>query len=378
MRTLLQVLEATEGGTRRHLRDLVGALDPTEFRVALAVSNRRAPDFVTDVAAYVSRGLSVTEIPMRREIAPLSDVVSLIRLIRCVHRVRPDLIHAHSAKAGVLSRLAGAVCGIPVVYTPHAFPFMIACGLRTRRFYRFLERCARDLTSALIAVSEEEKQEALSLGYPCGRVYLISNGVTAGGAGGEVNVRTAGTMQVGFFGRLTRQKGADVLLDAVPDVVAHVPQTQFVFYGDGDLAVALRHQAALGPLAAHVRFGGAYVQGEAVSLMRQVDVVTVPSRWEGCPYVVLEAFQAGVPVVASSVGGVKDLIEDGVNGLCVEAGSPEALCDALLALLRDPQKRRQFAERGRATVAMCTVQAMAKAVAEVYRAVLAGRETARR
>lgn len=366
--TILQVLEASEGGTRRHLRELVGALDPGEFCVALAVSCGRDPGFRDDVAGYVARGLLVDEVPMRRGVAPLADFASLIRLVRCVRRVRPDVIHAHSAKAGFLSRLAGVLCRVPVVYTPHVFPFLMTRGKRTRRFYRFLERCVRDATSALIAVSEEERREALALGYAGGRVHHIPNGVVACGRQ-EVTVCEGGVLKVGFFGRLTQQKGPDLLVDAAAEVVAHVPQAHVVFYGEGEMATALHLRVEGRQLAAHVRFNGAYAQSEAVAQMRQVDVVAVPSRWEGCPYVVLEAFQAGVPVVASSVGGVPDLIRDGVNGVLVEAENTEALCDGLLALLRDPQKRRRLAEQGRAAVEAYTVADMARAVEAVYRAV---------
>jgi len=364
-------LEATEGGTRRHLRDLVGTLDPGEFRVSLCVSCGRDPGFRDDVAGYAARGLRVEEVPMRRGIAPLADLASLIRLVRCVRLVRPDVIHAHSAKAGFLSRLAGVLCRVPVVYTPHAFPFLMAHGKRASRFYRFLERRARDATAALIAVSEEERREAFALGYARGRVHYIPNGV-APWDGREVAVREGGVLTIGFFGRLTPQKGPDVLMDTVADVAAHIPHVSFVFHGEGEMEALLRARAGERLLTSRVQFNGAYAPGEAVACMRQADVVAIPSRWEGCPYVVLEAFQAGVPVVASAVGGIPDLIRDGVNGVLVEAENAEALCDGLLGLLRDPQKRRRLAEQGRAAVEARTVVGMAGAVGAVYRAVARG------
>jgi len=364
--TVLQVLEATEGGTRRHLRDLVGALDPACFRCALAVSRRRDPAFGDDWAAYGARGLPLYEVPMRRGIAPAADAASLVALVRCVRRVRPDVIHAHSAKAGFLARLAGALCGVPVVYTPHVFPFLMACGPRQRRLYRMLERSVRDLAQTVIAVSAEEEREALRLGYARDRVALIRNGVPAC-APVPLAVRESGPLTVGFVGRLSRQKGPDLLLDAAADVVAHVPQARFVFFGEGEMAEALRAQAERLQLGAHVAFSGAFAQGEAVAHMRQMDVVAVPSRWEGCPYVILEAFQAGVPVVAAAVGGVPDLVRHGENGVCVEADDAEALCDGLLGVLRDPRRRRQLAENGRASVAAWTAERMAQAVGEVYR-----------
>ncbi len=375
MKTVLQVLEATEGGTRRHLRDLVGALDPTAFRCALAVSCRRDPDFQSDLVAWRARGLEVTELAMRRGVSPFADLASLAGLVRCVRRVRPDLIHAHSAKAGALARAAGALCRVPVVYTPHAFPFLMEGGARRRAFYRRVERLARRGTAAVIAVSCEEEAAALALGYVRERVALIPNGVAPCEAG-EVVIRDTAALRVGFLGRLARQKGPDLLLDAMQEVVVHLPHVRVVFYGDGPMAAPLRARAEQGPLASHARFAGPYAQSDAVSLLRGVDVAVVPSRWEGCPYVLLEAFQAGVPVVAAAVGGVTDLIRHGENGLCVPPEDSEALGDALLILLRDSVARRKLAEQGRATLAALTLAQMVSRVEQVYRGVCGEPSTA--
>lgn len=365
---ILQVLEATEGGTRRHLRDLVGALDPAEFHVALAISCGRDPAFRDDLAGYAARGVPVHEVAMHRGVAPFSDLLSLVSLIGLVRQGRPDVIHAHSAKAGFLARVAGALCHVPVVYTPHVFPFLMAEGRCAPRFYRLLEQSVRRATAALIAVSEEEVREALRLGYAREQVSLIPNGVAACAAG-DVIVREAGELKVGFFGRLARQKGPDLMIDAAAEVVAHVPHVKFLIFGDGALEEPLRAQVELRQLSAQVQFKGACAQGETVAHMRGTDVVVLPSRWEGCPYVVLEAFQAGVPVVAAAVGGVPDLIRDGVNGVLVEADNAEALCDGVLGLLRDPDKRRRLAQEGRVTVAARALAPMAAAVGEVYRRV---------
>ncbi|MDD2459647.1 MAG: glycosyltransferase [Kiritimatiellia bacterium] len=368
MKTVLQVLEATEGGTRRHLRDLVGALDPAAFRCALAVSCRRDPDFQADLAAWRARGLAVTELAMRRGVSPFADLAALAGLVGCVRRVRPDLIHAHSAKAGALARAAGALCRVPVVYTPHAFPFLMEGGPRRRAFYRWVERLARRGTAVVIAVSREEEAAALALGYARERVVLIPNGVAPCEAG-EVVIRDTAALRVGFVGRLTRQKGPDLLLDAMQEVVVHLPHVRVVFYGDGPMAAPLRARAEQGPLANPARFAGPFAQSDAVSLLRGVDVAVVPSRWEGCPYVLLEAFQAGVPVVAAAVGGVIDLVRHGENGLCVPPEDPEALGDALLTLLRDAVLRRKLAEQGRATLAALTLAQMVSRVEQVYRGV---------
>ena len=365
-------MEATEGGTRRHLRDLVAALDPREFRVALAVSLGREAAFGRDdVPAFEARGAAVHELPMRRGISPAADAQSLVRLVRVIRGARPDVIHAHSSKAGFLARVAGALCRVPVVYTPHVFPFLMECGQDVRCLYWILERSVRWATAALIAVSEEEVREARRLGYAKERVFLVRNGVAPEGAA-PAAVREAGTLRVGFFGRLTRQKGPDLLLEAVPDIVAHLPHVRFAFYGDGEQAEPLRRRAAELQLEGVVSFRGLCPQGEAQARMRETDVVVLPSRWEGCPYVALEAFAAGVPLVAAAVGGVPDLVQSGVNGVLVPPDDSEALCDALLGLLREPQRRARLVEHGRETARAFTVDGMAAAVAEIYRRV-AGR-----
>jgi glycosyltransferase involved in cell wall biosynthesis len=116
-----------------------------------------------------------------------------------------------------------------------------------------------------------------------------------------------------------------------------------------------------------VKFAGSSAQSDAVKLLREMDIAVLPSRWEGCPYVLLEAFQAGVPVVAAEVGGVTDLVRNGENGLCVPPEDPTALGDALLTLLRNADLRRKLAEGGRATLASFTLEQMVSRVEQVYR-----------
>jgi glycosyltransferase involved in cell wall biosynthesis len=133
------------------------------------------------------------------------------------------------------------------------------------------------------------------------------------------------------------------------------------------LGAALLRQIDAWGLTQTVRLEGECPAEEVAARMREADLVAVPSRWEGCPYAVLEAFRVGVPVVATAVGGVPDLIRDGENGVLVPEGDAAALAAAILELLRDPARRRRFAESGRRVVTSLTVEAMADAVGEVYR-----------
>ena len=136
------------------------------------------------------------------------------------------------------------------------------------------------------------------------------------------------------------------------------------------MAMARWRQSYAGrtPLAGRVKFDHPYARSDG-QLLREMDIAVLPSRWEGCPYVLLEAFQAGVPVVAAEVGGVTDLVRHGENGLCVPPEDPTALGDALLELLRDADLRRELAEGGRATLTAFTLEQMVSRVEQVYRTV---------
>ena len=304
---------------------------------------------------------------MRRAIAPLSDLASLVRLVRLIRQVRPGLVHAHSAKAGFLARLAARICGVPAVYTPHAFPFLMREGRAAQAAYRWLERLAVPWTAALIAVSEEERRAALALGLAADRVRLIRNGVPPPD-GPPPAPRAQPPYQVAFFGRLAPQKGPDVLVGAAREVARRRSDVTFRLFGaDGGLGAALKRRIADGGLSHVVRLEGECPADAVEARLREADLVVLPSRWEGCPYVVLEAFRAGVPVVAGAVGGVPELVRDGESGVLVPPGDAPALASALLGLLDDPARRRRLAEGARGAAAPLTVRAMAEAVDEVYR-----------
>ena len=327
---VLHVLEALEGGTCRHVRELLPELSARGYPVTLAASFRRDPALCHAIApAFAEHGIALHELPMRRAVSPLSDLRSLLRLTRLIKTLKPSIIHTHSSKAGFLGRLAGAAQGVPVVHTPHAFPFLMEGGRGKRWLYRFLERLVQPKTSALIAVSQEEAEAARELlGFPPERVHLIPNGTRyPAPPPSDAVPRTA----LGFFGRLSRQKGADLLLRAIADMDIEVD-----IHGDGEEAAALRRQCETLRMAHRAHFMGACLQEDVVACMRRYAAIVIPSRWEGFPYVMLDACAAGVPVIAANVGGIPDLIRDGVNGVLFPAGDAQALSAAIAALLRNP------------------------------------------
>lgn len=368
---VLHVLEATEGGTRRHLRDLALGLDRGRFDVSLAVSCRRDAAFAEDLPEYAAHGVAVHSVSMRASIAPVGDAAGWVRLARLIRRTAPDVVHAHSAKAGFLARAAGAACGVPVVYTPHVFPFLMSGRRRRTNFYRRLERLAVRWTAAVIAVSREEEAAALALGFAPGQVHVIANGLP-GPPPPLPPQKSGAAVKVGFFGRLASQKGADMFLEAARVIRKAGVPTSFVMHGHGEWGDGLRERADYFGLRDEVTFAGAYAQGQALERMREVDIVVVPSRWEGCPYVILEAFRAGAPVVAFAVGGCRDLIRDNENGLLCRPGDAASLGEAVIRLADNPPLRQRLARQAWQDSAAYTAERMVRMTEAVYAAAVDG------
>lgn len=357
---ILHVMEATTGGTRRHLRLIAENVDRDRFELALACSSRRDPRFGDDAASFRRSGLEVLEVPMRREIRPLADLGAFLRLCRILWTRDVDIIHTHSSKAGVLGRLAGRLCTrAKILHTPHCFAFLQRPGSsRLRR--ALLVACERALgacTDHLVAVSSEERDAALRHRIvPRERMSVLYNGVAAGRpadrARAEGMLRALGIAPggrlIGSAGLLTQAKGYAHLLEALPPLLEEFPDLTCLLIGAGELEGELKARARRAGIAARVVFCG-HVE-PCDDLVAALDVFVLPSLWEGMPYALLEAMSLGVAVVASRVGGCPEAVVDGQTGLLVEPGDARALGEAIGSLLRDPAERMRMGERGRERV----------------------------
>lgn len=336
MRILLTT-EAFAGGVRRHVLELCGGIRQAGHEPILAVSCERDRSAREALVPLLAQGIACHEIPMRRAIAPFADYRAYRTLTRLIRDLHPDLIHAHSAKAGILARMAGKRCRIPVIYTPHAFPFLMTHTAFVP-FYRAVEAHAVRWTAQIIVLSEQERLAAESLGYPKERIHLIPNGIPADTLPPlRADIQTP--FRIGVFGRCCRQKGSDRLAAIIRS--SRDRTWWWEIFGSGPMEQELTH------LGDRITCHGAYPSSEAIRLMRQTDAILLPSRWEGCPYTILEAWAAGIPVIGSAIGGITDLITDGETGLLADGDTPAAWLAALTRLAEDPALRVKLAEGGR-------------------------------
>lgn len=353
---LCHVLEATTGGTRRHVVDLATHLDPERFEVSVLCSMRRDPGFRNDVERMRSHGVVVEEVDMRRAISPVDDGRACGELRNRFSNGRFDIVHTHSSKAGALGRIAAARAGIrSVIHTPHVFPFQMELSPFTRTVYRGIERRLADRSHAIICVSRSELEAARELGAcPESKLHHIPNGIDPDGLPDRTEALrdelgiAPGRKLVGMIGRIARQKGPDLLVAAAQAVHAVQPEVDFLVVGEGPGAPALRRQVDAAGLASAFHLVGA--REDASSFYALIDVLALPSRWEGLPYTLLEGMAAGRPVVATSVGGNVDAVTDNQSGLLVPPDSANRLADAICRILTDDDLAARLGSEARDVV----------------------------
>ena len=379
---VVQVLEAVVGGTKKHVLDLCRNLDPERFELHALLSPLRDPEPAATRALLEQAGVRVLDIPMRRGPAPLSDIRAGRSIEDCLRRVRPHIVHAHSAKAGLIGRLAAGRAGVPaVVYTPHSFPFTMAVPLLMRETYLRLERLLARHTDRIICVCESERETALRARVALPeRLVVIENGIRVTPPAAVDRARElqslglpADARVILCVGDLRAQKGHEFALRAMAAVLRQEPRARLLIAGEGPLRARLRRMAA--PLGERVRLLGH--RDDVPELLACCDIFCQPSLWEGCPYALIEAAAAGCTLVGSAIPGVVDIIEDGVTGLLAQAGSAKDLARALVDALNREDARGEWGRAAQALVMQRhTLGRMVNLTADLYEALAAGADGA--
>lgn len=334
---LLLASQPIDGGVPLHVLDLVQGFDRERYELDVACP-RASPLWK---GLQGDPGVRLHEISSARGPSP-ADFVSFLRLLRLAGTA--DLIHAHSAKAGFLARLAAAAGGRAgaCVFTPHAWSFWAARG-RELGHYRMLERVAARWCRAIIALSDFERRAGLAAGVGLPSQYrVILNGIDL-----ERYTRPATPVagRVLTVGRLRPQKRPDLAVRAFAAARERHPHAELFLVGDGP------ERGRAESLAADLDVAGAvHLLGErddVPQLLAEAACLLLTSDYESCPLSVIEAMAAGTPVIATRVGGVPELVEDGTHGLLVERGRVEPLAAALDRVLAAPELGRDMGAAGR-------------------------------
>ncbi len=334
---ITQVLEATAGGTARHLVDVVCGLVGAGHEVSVVCGGRRDPEFPARLRAL---GAQVRVVDMVRPLDLRRDLGALRALRRALTDWRPDIVHLHSAKAGGLGRL-----GVPrgpggprVVYTPHAFAFL---GGGTR--YRLIERALAPLLDHLVAVSQSEARLAMEqVGVPPRRVSVVPNGVRL-----PVLERSPrrGPLRLTAVGRLAPQKAPLELVEIVALAKRTGLEVELQVAGGGPLRGAVARHAQILGVEDRVHLLGHHPEPSV--LHASTDVFVTCARYEGLPYALLDAMAAGLPTVAYDAVGIEDALVHERTGLMRPWGDRSGFVAQLRRLARSAEFGARLGARAR-------------------------------
>lgn len=317
------------------------------------------------------KGIEVTRIDtMSRQISVLRDLRAFFRILRILRREKPSVVHTHTAKAGVLGRIAAIAAGVPVrVHTFHGHVFDGYFSPLLTRLFIAIERILARHTDYIIAVSERQRWELAHrfriapqekiVNVPLG--FELDRFLEAGADGSSIRTEIAAgeaSPIIGWAGRLASIKAPELFVECAAMLHSRLPAARFVMVGDGDLSCAIHDQIearGLNEVFHRIRF-----QEDMAAIYRAVDLLLLTSRNEGTPVVLLEAMASGKAFVATEVGGVADLMVGDprvMNGFRVYGNgiladqTAAAIAGATAYLLERPGLRHEMGEQGRQFVA---------------------------
>jgi glycosyltransferase involved in cell wall biosynthesis len=380
LRVLHVITRLVVGGAQENTLLSVGGLQRLGYRVELAAGPQTGPEGALPVPENVPFHPIASLV---REVRVAEDLRALWSLYRLVRRGSYDVVHTHTSKAGVVGRLAARLAGVPaVVHTPHGHVYQGYGGRLKSRAFVWVEKMLARWTDVLVALTELERLEHLreGVGRP-DQWTVIPSGVEVDRFRQPTPLRRTdlglpeGGFLVGCVARLAHVKGVDLAIQAVARLRDWGCPVHLALVGDGPERTALGRLAESLEVGRYVHFLG--LRRDVHRLLPLFDVLVIPSRNEGMGRVAVEAHVAGLPVVATRVGGIPDVVADGETGLLVAPEDPESLAVGLARLATDPVLRKRMAEAARERVTEeLSAEAMVAALDRVYRR-LAGRRLGR-
>jgi glycosyltransferase involved in cell wall biosynthesis len=360
-RILFLITRAELGGGQTHVADLLGGLRG-EFDVHLGTGEA---GYLTEAAQAL--GIPTHILPSLVQPLDLSkDLAALSQCRRLIREIQPDLVHAHTSKAGLIGRAAAKLAGVPSVFTAHTWCFTEGTSWKWKLIGTPLERLAGGWCGRIINVSDANRKLAASkrVGKPAKHV-TIHNGIPDHSLRAQPAERSV--PRILMLARFAPQKAQSLLVKAVEGISQPF---ELAFVGDGPTRRDVQQQVAQAGLSDRVIFLGQ--RRDIPELLASADIFALFSHWEGFPITILEAMRAGLPSVVSDVGGVREAVHESC-GRIVAPGDVAGFRAALEGLLTDAALRMRMGAAARARYeSNYTLESMLEKTVAVYRAVCAG------
>jgi glycosyltransferase involved in cell wall biosynthesis len=356
LRVVRAIARLNMGGPAHHVSILSERLPADRYRTVLVCGNVGAGEEELPVSVAPVRIATLAP-----ELSPRRDLAALVQLVRLMRRERPDIVHTHTAKAGFLGRLAARLALGPrpiVVHTYHGHVLEGYFGRAQTALYRGLERTLGMVSDALIGVSQATVDDLVRLGVaPRHKFQVIPLGLDLDRLtqlGDDVRRRGRAELDLGaddvaavFMGRLVPIKRVDRLIDALATVRSLGVPLVLIVVGGGELEDSLRAQAQALGVGDAIRFAG--YRADVAPMLAAADLAVLSSANEGTPVALIESAAAGLPLVATDVGGVAEVVVEGTGSL-IGQDDAQGLVDAIAALARDPALRARCGAAARAHV----------------------------
>lgn len=379
IKIILIITRLDKGGSAEAVMQLAEGLAQKGYEVTLVTGKTTEPQ--EDFEEFRRR----TEVPvimveaMKREISPLYDLLAFFTLRRLIVRKRPDIVHTHSSKAGIIGRAAAYTAGCQrIIHSPHGHIFYGYFGRTTTSFFIAVERVVARITDRILTLTDLEREDHIAQrirpkrGFttiPCG---IDQRRFKGDGKPRKEIRRDLGipeeAMVIGWIGRFVPIKGPEVFIGVIAGLREKRSKIIGLMVGDGELRMRMENYAGQLGVKDRVVFTG--MRDDVPDLMRGMDVFVLTSFNEGLGRVLIEAMTSGVPVVATCVGGVPEIIEEGETGLLIPPGDTHATVGAILKILEDTGLARRLRERGRAMVEQFSLTRMIEDTEKVYKEVL--------
>lgn len=305
-----------------------------------------------------ANGVDLRIIPeLRREIHPARDVASYRALVRLLRELRPQLVHTHSSKAGILGRAAAHKLGIPSVHTVHGSPFHPYQNRLAYHAYRLAEVWAAKRTRLIVGVCDAMNEQYIAAGVaPREKFATVYSGMEVEPFLNPPTPRESVRQVLGFgpshivvgkIARLFELKGHEYVIEAARTVLAKNPSVRFLFVGDGLLREQLQEAIAAAGMADKFVFAGLVPQHRVPELIGAMDIVVHASLREGLARVLPQGLIAGKPVVSYDVDGAREVVITGETGFLLPPKSVREMAEAILQLAGDPALRTRLGQTGR-------------------------------
>ncbi len=366
------------GGSPDVLRVLCRRLDPAVYDLRVIIGLTGYPTDKTKLFFNDFKDKIIFIPELKREVSLVSDWRAIRKLWKVFREEKFDIVHTHTAKAGALGRLAAKLAGVPaIIHTSHGHNFYGYFNVFFSRAVIIIERILSFFTDRIIVLTKLEKRDCLSFKVAKARkIALVYMGLELDSfqAGNPDKIRVELDIQsrekvVGYVGRLDAIKGPQFFVNAARLCLQKNNSLKFILVGEGVLRKELEEKVASWGLQNRIIFTG--WRDDIPTIMSIMDVLILPSLNEAVGIVLIEAQSLGVPVVASNVGGIPEIIKDKQTGILVEPANPHLLAGAVIELLNNPSRMKAMSEAAKNRVrGRFKAESMVEKITGIYSEVL--------